>query len=198
MNRLAAIVLAAGSSRRFGAADKLLADLGGRPMIDHVLETITCLGLSQLVVVTRGDFAGLARLQSDGRLTVIVNERADDGMSVSLAMGVAALKDCDGAFVVLADMPFLPSELFHDMAECLDGQDVVVPFQAGQAGHPVLFGRACFGDLLKLKGDRGARGLIDSGRYRVHRFETDRAAIHADIDTPDDLSHGAAQSYTKR
>ena len=187
MKRLAAIVLAAGSSRRFGAGDKLLADLDGRSVIDHVLDTVTALGLGQVVVVTRGDFAGLARLQSDERLSVVVNERADDGMGVSLVKGVAALGDCDGAFVILADMPFLPPALFLDMAGCLGGHDIVVPYNAGQPGHPVLFGRVCFADLLTLEGDRGARGLIDGGRYGVARFATDDAAIHDDIDTLDDL-----------
>lgn len=187
MNRLAAIVLAAGSSLRFGAGDKLLADLDGRPVIDHVLDTVTGLGLGQVVVVTRGNFAGLAHLQSDDRLTVVINTRADDGMGVSLATAVAALVDCDGAFVVLADMPFLPSALFHDLAGGLDGHDIVVPYHVGQPGHPVLFGRACFDDLRALDGDRGARGLIDGGRYRVARFATDEAAIHRDIDTVADL-----------
>ena len=187
MKRLAAIILAAGSSRRFGTGDKLLTDLDGRPVIDHVLDTVTRLGLGQVVVVTRRDFAGLTRLQYDDRLTVVVNERADDGMGVSLAAGVAALKDCDGAFVVLADMPFLPSALFLDMAECLGGHDIVVPYHEGQPGHPVLFGQVCFDDLLTLDGDRGARGLIDGGRYRVARLETDHAAIHLDIDTVADL-----------
>ena len=187
MNRLAAIVLAAGSSRRFGNGDKLLADLDGRPVIDHVLDTVTGLGLGQVVVVTRGDFAGLARLQSDERLSVIVNERADEGMGVSLATGATALGDCAGAFVVLADMPYLPPALFHDLAGCLDGHDIVVPVHAGQPGHPVLFGQVCFDDLRALDGDRGARSLIDGGRYRVARLETDQTAIHADIDTVDDL-----------
>ena len=187
MKNLAAIILAAGRSSRFGSDDKLLADIRGRGVLERVLDTVTGLGLAQVVVVTRPDFAGLADLGRDPRLTCVMNSRPDDGMGSSLALGVAALQACEGVFVVLGDMPWLPPALFAVLAPCLHSHDIAVPEHDGRPGHPVLFARACFAALLTLTGDRGARSLVDSGSYRVARVASDNALILADIDTPDDL-----------
>ena len=178
MKDFSAVVLAAGASRRFGDADKLLAELDGRPVLHHVLDGLAGLEFGEVLVIARAPMEGI---------THIVNPHPEKGMGHSLALGMAMLKPCKAALIVLADMPLVVPALYGEMADALSGYDIVVPVHNGQNGHPVLFASACFNDLQKLSGDHGARDLLGSGCYRVRRIETD-AFILADIDTPEDLT----------
>lgn len=178
MKRVLAVVLAAGASRRFGDDDKLYAEFDGKPVLRHVLDGLAALELGQVLVVSRAPLEGVAH---------IVNPRPEDGMGRSLALGIAALKPCEGVFIVLADMPLVVPDLYRKMAVALPGHDIVVPVHNGQNGHPVLFASTCFDDLRRLSGDHGARDLVRSGRYRVRHVEAG-AFILADIDTPKDLA----------
>jgi molybdenum cofactor cytidylyltransferase len=180
--RLSAIVLAAGSARRFGS-DKLLADLDGQFVLQHVLDSLAGVEFHEVALVVRPGYAVIAP-----GVHVIENPRANEGMGESLAFGIGSLKPTDAAFVVLADMPFLPEGIFQRLAMSLPGHDVVVPRHNGHAGHPVLFSSVCFADLQALEGDRGGRALIDSVRYRVHFMDIDSDGVLRDIDRPVDLN----------
>ncbi len=178
MKRFSAVVLAAGASKRFGADDKLSAEFGGKPILHHVLDSLSVLGFGEILVVARAPLEDAAH---------IVNPYPEEGMGRSLAMGMAALRPCEAAFVVLADMPLVVPALYREMAAALPGHDIVVPVHDGQNGHPVLFASVCFDDLRGLSGDHGARDLLRSGHYRVRRIAAG-AFILADIDTPEDLA----------
>lgn len=177
---LAAIILAAGASQRFGADDKLQARLGDRTVLETAIATTE--GLDQRIVVTR------APIPAPNEVRVVINPDADAGMGGSLALGVATLDPCDGVFVVLGDMPLIPKALYQHLAAHLTDHDIVVPTHEGRDGHPVLFAAACFDDLRALSGDTGARSLITGGHYRVARCEVGTDVIVQDIDTKDDLT----------
>lgn len=190
--RLAAVILAAGRSRRFGG-DKRLAQVRGQPLIVHALAALDGFDFAQKVAVIRPDDAAtenpLGDLLRHHGVTPVVNPRADEGMGTSLACGIAALETVDGAFIVLADMPDIPSGLYAELASRLatGDADIVIPGHEGRWGHPVLFGAVCFAELKTLDGDRGARGLIDAGRYRPAFVEVAVSGILRDIDRPQDL-----------
>jgi molybdenum cofactor cytidylyltransferase len=178
---ISAVVLAAGSARRFGS-DKLVADLDGKPVFQHVLDGLGGFAFHEVVAVVRPGSQVWAP-----QLRLIENTQAADGMGRSLALGISSLKPCAAAFVILADMPFLPAGIFDLLADGLSDRDIVLPRHNGQAGHPVLFSNVCFPDLQRLEGDRGGRTLIDSGRYRVHFIDSDSDGVLRDIDRPADL-----------
>lgn len=178
MKQFSAVVLAAGASRRFGAEDKLQAQFNGKPVLSHVLDGLAVLDLGEVLVVAGAPLTDVPH---------IVNPHPENGMGHSLALGVAALKPCDAAFIVLGDMPLIMPDLYREMADAVPGHDIVVPVHDGQNGHPVLFSSTCFNDLRQLSGDHGARDLLRSGHYRVCRIEAG-AFILADIDTPEDFA----------
>jgi len=183
--KLAAIVLAAGRSARFGA-DKRLAELRGKPLIAHVFNALDSFDFAQKIAVLRPDDPIEALVRRHGVMPV-VNPRAGEGMGTSLACGVAALDAVDGAFIVLADMPDIPGAIFATLAGRLRDANIVVPRHGGRDGHPVLFGATCFDALKTLDGDRGGRAVIDSGRYRVARLDGVDRGILRDIDRLADL-----------
>jgi molybdenum cofactor cytidylyltransferase len=179
--RLSAVVLAAGSGRRFGS-DKLKAELAGKTVFQHTYGQMVAVDFQDIVVVVRPGWYVTAP-----DIRFVENPYADEGMGRSLALGISSLKPTDAAFVVLADMPFLPEGIFQRLAQDLPGHDIVVPVHDGQNGHPVLFSSVCFPDLQALHGDRGGRALIDSGRYRVNFVDIESNGVVRDVDRPDDL-----------
>ena len=185
-----AIVLAAGRSTRMGAANKLLADLGGRPVVAHVVDAIAAAGLPPPVVVVghRADEVGAALA---GRRAIIVTA-ADfaDGMSRSLRAGLAAAPAAWGAAIVaLGDMPAVdPATYVALAAAARDRIPVAVPTWHGKRGNPVVWGRAHWPRLAAVTGDGGGRALLSELGDQVHEVAVDDPGILADVDTPEALA----------
>jgi molybdenum cofactor cytidylyltransferase len=186
--RVTAILLAAGSSTRFGGR-KLLAPWHGRPLYEHALEALLASPavVETLVVVQPGFAAPPAR----ARCRLVVNPDHAQGMGASLRAGVrAAAGDAEAYLVALADMPRITPALIaalvarHRQA----GRPIVVPVCRGRRGHPVILGAALRGALLAVTGDVGAREIIRAHPEWVGEFETGDEAVLFDVDLPVDLA----------
>ncbi|MFN0160077.1 MAG: NTP transferase domain-containing protein [Burkholderiales bacterium] len=180
------VLLAAGASRRFGA-NKLLHSLAGKPVAVHAAESLGR-ALRGSIAVIRPDPLLRDLLEGAG-LRVVECARADDGMGVSLAAGVAATPDARGWIVALADMPWIRSATHGRVAQALfDGAELAAAAHQGQRGHPVGIGARFRGDLLALTGDAGARELIAANSGILRLVECGDPAVLRDIDTPADLA----------
>lgn len=183
--RLSLVLLAAGSSRRFGSEDKLLAEVRGEPLIRHALKITEHFSFHEVMVVVRPDHEAVAaHLPPEARL--IVNPTPDAGMGTSLAVGIKALSVCEGAFIALADMPNIAPETF-DILSTHEGE-IIVPEFDGKPGHPVLFLNSTFAILASLTGDRGAKHIIRSGRFETRLVPVSDRGILIDVDSKSDLS----------
>ena len=187
-----AVVLAAGAARRFGD-DKLLADLGGRPVLQHVLDRLAEAGLDDPVVVLAADreqrSAGLAWR----RATRVVNPRPDDGLSSSLRIGWAAVLSAepqlDAVLIVLGDQPRVDPALVRALVEApLDQQrPLVAPrFRGGGGPNPLRVEATAASLVAGASGDRGLGPLIESAPQLVRWLEAE--GENPDIDVPADLS----------
>jgi molybdenum cofactor cytidylyltransferase len=188
---VAAIVLAAGRSTRMGGPNKLLAEIGGKPLVRIAAEQALASRARPVVVVT-GHQRGEVEAALKG-LPVAFTHNPDyaQGLSGSLKAGLAALPaEVDGAIVCLGDMPQVDAALIERLIAAFDpekGALVVVPTIAGKRGNPVVWSRRFFGDLARLEGDVGARHLIGSYPEAVADVPmTGRGAL-VDVDTPDAL-----------
>jgi len=184
---VAAIVLAAGKARRFGA-QKLLAPYGSSTVVRTVVDTVRAAGVDYLVVV--GGPGGDAVRAAVGASPVVWAENAepDRGLSSSVATGVAAMPPNVGAvLVVLGDQPTVSVQVMQRvmLAWREGGGPVVAPRYRGIRGNPVLFDSTLFGALGSLVGEHGARDLISSDPSRVTMVEVAEPPP-MDIDTPGD------------
>jgi molybdenum cofactor cytidylyltransferase len=162
--RIAGVVLAAGSSTRLGRPKQLL-DYQGRPFVRAVSETALAAGLSPVTVVT-GDHAG-AVAAAVGGLPVEIVQNPDwrEGQTSSIRAAIAALPDAvGGAVFLLADQPHLPAGLISGLiaAHARDLPLCVAPSVDGVRTSPTLFDRSAFPPLLALRGDTGGRSVIAS------------------------------------
>jgi len=186
MSRLGAVLLAAGGARRMGAV-KQLARVGGQPLVTRAAQAALAAGLSPVVAVT-GNRAEEVEAALPPGLAAVRNSAWAEGMTTSLAAGIAALPaDIDGAFVLLADMPRLGAAHLRRLAAAFVPGAICVPVKDGRRGNPVLFARDFFGEILALSGDHGAKAVIAAHAERVIEVAFDDEAIFIDVDTQEDL-----------
>jgi len=182
---IATIVLAAGTSRRFGEP-KLIVPLGGKPIVRHAVERALASGADETIVVTGANAEDVRAALKGLAVRFVENPKFKDGMSTSLAAGIAALAaDAEAAMIALGDQPLVPAEAYAGvLAEYRrERAPIVTASYNGVRGHPVLFDAALFPELLATRGDRGARGVIGGHPERVRHVEL-RLPVPADVDTP--------------
>ena len=181
------ILLAAGSSQRFGG-HKLSYLINGVPMALQSAITLRA-ALGAILVGMKPQDALAPTLLEQG-LNVILCDRAPEGMGGTLAQVVAAAPaDASGYIVALADMPFIHVDSIRAVAAALQsGAPLVAPSYRGQRGHPVGLSAAYRDELLALKGDAGARDIIQRDAALMQLIEVDDPGVLRDIDTPGDLT----------
>lgn len=190
--RLGAAVLAAGRSSRMGRENKLLADLAGRPVLDHVLDLATDPLFADAVVVSGHDRDAVGAVAQARGVRAVHNARWRDGMGASMRVAVAALDPAlDGFMVLLGDVPFVQAATLVRLAEVwrsTPAPAIVRPVWRGRPGHPVLFSSAFAPDLMRLSGDDGARAVLNEHADRVTRVGTEDEGVTLDADTPGALA----------
>jgi molybdenum cofactor cytidylyltransferase len=178
----AGLILAAGAGTRFGSQPKLLAELEGRPLLEHAIRAQCAVAELQRVVVVLGHEADAVLAAVDfGRADSLICERWSDGQAASLRTGVGALADAERVIVTLGDAPLITSQI---VARFLDQPPGARAVYNGRPGHPVVLGPEQIQAVSRLTGDQGAREWLGDGP-RIECAEG--GDLGRDVDTPDDL-----------
>ena len=179
------LVLAAGAGERFGGG-KQLAELDGRPLLEHAVRAATSSPVGRVVVVLgSGAEEVAARVNLHGAETRICS-RWQEGQSASLACGLEALADCEAVVVTLGDQPRLsPDAIRRVIAARGEGAQAVRATYGGDPGHPVLLEQQLFERMRDVSGDHGARNLLMSAQVR--EVPCDDLGGGEDVDTPAEL-----------
>ena len=189
---IAAVVLAAGQSRRMGRRNKLLEAVDGEPMVRHAVRAaVSAAGVRPVVVVTGHEREGVEAALSGCDVAFAHNPDYGAGLSTSLARGVAALPpEVEGAIVCLADMPGVCAEHLERLRDVFDpgaGAAICVATRRGKRGNPVLFAARFFPEMCDVEGDVGARHLIGAYADLVREVEMPDDGVLLDIDSPSAL-----------
>ncbi|WP_192036254.1 NTP transferase domain-containing protein [Halomonas sp. YLGW01] len=195
-----AVIMAAGVSKRFGAADKRLAALpDGRRLLAASVAAASSAFPALRVVLREGDDPDALGLAPD--TPIIRAPRATEGLGASIGDAFtalaadAALADIEAAAILLGDMPALRPATLNALKREAGREHIVRPVQAGRPGHPVLFGRAFWAELAALgdsevdkeSRDQGAKSVIRANRQHYLELSVDDPGIHLDIDRAGDL-----------
>ncbi|MGA9795675.1 MAG: molybdopterin-binding/glycosyltransferase family 2 protein [Rhizomicrobium sp.] len=194
--KIAAVVLAAGLSSRMGS-NKLLAELRGKPLLRHAVEAAANSAADPVMVVIGHEAGKIEAALAGLRAVPIRNPDYANGLSTSLKTGIAAVPDdCDGAIVLLGDMPGVSAALIDRMIAAFDpaeGRPICAAARRGKRGNPVLWARRFFFEIMALQGDVGAKHLMARNDDLVCDVEADDDGPLTDIDTPEALATARAQ-----
>lgn len=189
---VAALVLAAGQSRRMGPANKLLIPVDGKPMVRHVVDALAGARIETVHVVIGHEAEAVKQVLTGHNVSFTLNPHFDEGLSTSLQAGLAALPDdIDAVLVCLGDMPGIRATDIEAIIRAYDpseGHAIVVPTHQGKRGNPVLWDRRFFEAMTSISGDTGARHLIGENEDLVIEVKMDDSAVLEDFDTPESLT----------
>lgn len=186
---ISAVILAAGRAERMGEP-KLFLPLGGKPLLQWVLESALASDLDEVICVTR-ELNSARRLinVTDERLFWLLNYAADRGQSTSVITGLwAANAATDGVMFLCGDQPLVRPELINALLEKFDDTSawIVAPKFNGEVRNPILFHRKLFPELLQLTGDRGGRPLLDKHKRKTALLDWPEELSFLDIDERED------------
>ena len=187
--KVIALILAAGSSTRMGAKNKLLANVIGKPMVTHVVDAIRQSMVNSVVVVTGYEREKIENVLSQRNISFVHNENFKAGLSESLKVGLKEIPDdVDGVLICLGDMPLLTSTIIDNLIKAFDpieGRSICVPINGRKRGNPVLWDKSYLTEMTEIVGDVGAKKLLE--KYSDHVFEVsfEEDNVLIDVDTPD-------------
>jgi molybdenum cofactor cytidylyltransferase len=172
--------------------NKLVLEIDGKSMLRHVAEAAIASRAHPITVVVGSESAIVVRALEGIDVAIVDNPDFRTGMSSSISAGIAALPDTsEAALILLADMAAISAPLIDRMVAAFDAADsraICVATYNGRIGHPVLFARRYFPDLLRLEGDVGARAVVAMHGAFVCEVEAEDEAPLIDIDTPEALA----------
>ena len=189
VNSYAIIVLAAGSSSRMGRPKQLLP-YNGKSLLEHTVDTANDTDASPVIVVLGANAALLEKEINEKKVHITENSEWSEGMASSVRCGIKTLVQIapysDAAIIMVCDQPFVSPALLNDLvaAQKNTGKDIVTSHYENAIGPPALFHKTVFPELLDLKGDAGARKIIEQRGTDIATVSFVKGEI--DIDTESD------------
>lgn len=196
VERTVVVLLASGLSRRFKRRDKLLQDLAGRPLVDHMASKLEQFDFLARVAVcpSRGE---ALRNRLGGKFIIAPNSSPEAGLGVSISVGVRVAMQFrpEAVLICLGDMAFVePRSLLHLLMVWADHPSIDIVHSGGdEMRPPAVFGRGCFEALQGLKGDRGAGALLKRPEFRHLGVGLSGTEL-LDVDTEFDLETARRQA----
>jgi molybdenum cofactor cytidylyltransferase len=191
---IAAIILAAGQSRRMGA-QKLLLPWRGKTVVAHIADEILRSPIDQTIVVAGRDAAGIAATLAGRSVTIVTTANTGDMLN-TVRIGLAALPlDCQAVLVALGDQPSITAELVVQMLHAYRtaGRGIVVPVHDGKLGHPILFSTRYRQEIMTEYDGVGLRGLLLKHPDDMFELPVSTGSVLTDMDYPEDYRRELAK-----
>jgi molybdenum cofactor cytidylyltransferase len=189
--KIHAVILAGGQSKRMGTENKLLVPINGKPMIVLTSEPIIASKVKSVTVITGYEDQKIKEAMKNSTIRFAHNKNFQYGISSSVVTAVkSAPEDCSAILIGLGDMPNIMVSHINKLIDAynpLEGRAICVPTWKGKRGNPVLWARRFFPEMLQLKGDFGAKELMGKYAELVVEVEMNDNGIVIDIDTPEAL-----------
>jgi len=187
--KFSSILLAAGSSERFGR-NKLLLPLRDKTVLETAVDNFLIPELAELLLVTGAFHAEMIRMKFPEVVRIVYNPRFDLGMSESIRIGLThASASSDGIFITPADVPLIKQETLHRMIEKFTKGNIVIPTHQNKKGHPVLISREIARSCVRNSSEKILYDTIKAHRDRVELVETHDPGILMDMDTSEDYEN---------
>jgi len=184
------IILAAGRSTRFGS-NKLLFEIGGKKLIERVVGTSLASKVDEVVVVVGFEREKISPILEGYQCRIVFNPEFEKGQSSSVIAGVRSVRnEADAIMILPGDMAYVSVEHINKIIEEYNAvpSSIVVACFEGKMGHPILFDRALFNEILKITEEEfGLKEVVERHRTEIRRVEVGSAEVLLDVDVPEDV-----------
>ena len=186
---ISAILLAAGESKRMQGENKLTKLYNGLPLIQYSITNILNSSVNELIIVLGYQSEIISNLVSNNKkIKIVINKNYPSGMSSSIKLGLKNLSKLSNAFFIcLADMPLIDTKVYEDLIKSKKNNEIIIPTYKGQWGNPVLFSSMMVDEIIKIKGDIGAKSILEKKLSKIKLLPIKNKSIILDFDTQDNF-----------
>ncbi|MGH2560093.1 MAG: nucleotidyltransferase family protein [Thermomicrobiales bacterium] len=197
---ISGVILAAGGSSRLGHPKQLL-DLGGQPLLAHILQNATASDLDEVLLVLGHEAARIANDVGEWGQRVVINPDYAKGQSTSVRRGLSSVNPTTEAVIfLLGDQPHVGPDIINALIREFraSGGRIVQSTYGGTRGNPVLIARELFPELARIRGDRGARDLLLTHRDEIVTVQVSDGPPPRDVDSEEDYQQLLADWHSAR
>ena len=187
---ISAILLAAGQSKRMNGENKLIKEIQGIPIIKLSVKNILASSIDELIVVLGHQKEIVEKLiDKNEKIKFVFNKDFESGMASSIKTGLNNLSEkTEAFFICLGDMPMLSPDIYNKLIKSKDNKKIIAPTYKGQQGNPVLFDKSIKEKILNIRGDVGAKKILESNKDKILNLEINNHNISKSFNTQDDFS----------
>ena len=186
---ISAILLAAGQSKRMGDENKLTKKIQGVPLIQRSIQNILSSSIDELIVVLGYQVEIVEKLvDKNKKIRCVFNKDFESGMASSIKIGLSNLsKKTEVFFICLGDMPFVDPDIYNQIIKYKNEKEIIVPTYKGQQGNPILFSKSMVDKIINIKGDSGAKKIIEINNDKILNIEINNQNIKKDYNTKENF-----------
>tara|TARA_B100000959_G_C14857107_1_gene572668 strand:- start:320 stop:895 length:576 start_codon:yes stop_codon:yes gene_type:complete len=187
---ISAILLAAGKSKRMIDENKLSKKFKNTPLINHSIKNILFSNIDELIIVLGYEKELINKLiEKNNKIKIIYNKNFESGMASSIKVGLNHLsKKAESFFVCLGDMPMINKEIYNQLISQRNKKDIIVPTYNDIQGNPVLFSKLMKSSIMTIKGNFGAKKILEQNKDKILKLEINDINITKDFNTKNDFS----------
>jgi len=187
---ISAILLAAGKSKRMIDENKLCKKFKNIPLINHSIKNILLSNIDELIIVLGHEKELIHSLvKKSNKIKIIFNKNFENGMASSIKVGLNHLsKKTESFFICLADMPMINKEIYNQLISQRNKKDIIIPTYNNIQGNPVLFSKLMKPRIMGVKGDFGAKKILEQNKNKILKLEINDINITKDFNTKNDFS----------
>ena len=187
---ISAILLAAGQSKRMNGENKLTKEIQSIPLIKHSVKNILNTSIEELIIVLGHQKEIIEKLiDKHQKIKFVFNKDFENGMSSSIKTGINHLsKNTEAFFICLGDMPMINSDIYNQLIKSKNQKDIIVPTYNKEQGNPILFSISMKSTIMSVKGDKGAKKILEQNKNKILKVEIDDINITKDFNTKNDFN----------
>ena len=187
---ISAILLAAGQSKRMDGENKLKKIVNNQPLIKHSINNILESKIDELIIVVGYQEKIIKKLiRMNEKIKIISNKNFRRGMASSIKVGLNHLSEkTEYFFICLADMPNINKKIYNSLIKSRNNYKIIMPTYRGQRGNPVLFDISMKDIIINIRGDNGAKKIINMHEKKIFAFETNDQSIIQNFNTQESFS----------
>ncbi len=190
INKISAILLAAGQSKRMNGENKLTKEIKGIPLIKLSVKNILASSINELIIVVGHQKEIIEKfIDKNEKIKFVFNKDFESGMASSIKAGLNHLSNnTEAFFIFLGDMPMVNQEVYNLLIRSRNNKEIIVPTYKRQQGNPVLFSKSIKEKIMTIQGDAGAKMVLELNEDKVLNVEINDSCVTKDFNTMDNFN----------